>query len=78
MSGRVKNAGYMGSSEDAKVVSAVIDVILATIVDCQVSSNAQIVSDIRVTSEYSLLHFHPGYLVNRLPRRRGPASDVTN
>jgi hypothetical protein len=68
----------MGSNEDAKIVSELMDDIRAAVVDCQVSSEAQTVSEICVANEYSLLHLHLAYLANRLPRRRGPVSDATS
>ena len=68
----------MGSNEVAKVVSEPMNDIRAAIVDYQVSSEAQTVSEVWITNEYSLPHLHPDYLVNCLPRRQEPVSDATN
>jgi len=42
----MKDAGYMGSDENAKVLSELMDEIRVAIVDRQVSSEAQTVSEI--------------------------------
>ena len=43
---RIENAGYMGNDENVKVVSELMDDIRAAVINCQVSSEAQTVSDI--------------------------------
>jgi len=68
----------MGSSEDAKVVSGLMDEIQTAIVDYQVSSESQTMSEIWVADGCSLLPPRPTHLVNRLPRRQEPVSDATN
>lgn len=40
VSDRIEDAGYMGSNEDAEIVSQLMDEIRAVTVDCQVSSKA--------------------------------------
>ena len=42
-SDRVRNTGYMGGNEDAKVVSELMDEIQGSVIDCQVSNRAQTV-----------------------------------
>ena len=59
-------------------MSELMDEIQSTIVDCQVSSEAQIGWAIWIVDVHSLLRLYPAPLVNYLPRRRGPVLDVTN
>ena len=57
MFNRIENAGYMGSDENAKVVSELMDEIRDTFIDCQVSGEVQIVSDIRVLTNTAFYTF---------------------
>jgi hypothetical protein len=68
----------MGSDENAKIVSELMECIRAAIVNCQVSSEVQAGSGPQVANEYSLLHIYPAHLANHLPRRRGPVSDAAS
>jgi len=61
-------------------VASELDEIIAAIANCQVSSNTQTGSAIRIINrnEPSLSYLHPPYLANHLHRRRELVSAVTS